>query len=1164
MRPISLKIKGLNSFNEEQFIDFERLTEEGFFGIFGPTGSGKSTVLDGITLALYGDISRKSTNFINTNCDTLSLSYTFQISGTSAKRYVVDREYKRNKKTGNPQSGKCKVVDITSGEPVVLADKVTEVTEACKDIIGLSLEDFTRTVVLPQGKFSEFLKLEGKPRRDMLERLFNLQKYGDNLSMRLKSEKYKEESNNSELLGELRGYDDISEESLKAKEEEFQLAANNLISASGEFKLIDKLFKEKQELWNLSVELKEYEENKKKLQGSSEEILDHKKRVKLGESASKVAPYIENYEATLKSLDISKENKDKLKVDYENLKLEKEDVEKNFNLWREKKDKELPLLKVKEEKIKDALIEQNNLGVLKKDINKLKKTIENLEENEKKSQEEINVFGERILKGGNVVKETEEKFEALHIDNDLKEKVQKGIRLNERYIDLQSLMEKNKSNLEKLKKSIADGQLKEKQEVEKFNKKIVTLKVEKDKLETLMKACPGEQTDLLILQRKLSEGREKWLRYETASKDIEDAKKSIENLKGDIKKNQEEKKHLEDAISVLKNKITEQQVETLAYKLRESLNRGEACPVCGSVHHQEENLKHIVTVDLSEVEGELSQGEKCLKRVEKSITTGETQLLTLEERVKKEEEEIKNLGEDFKTITTTELQKKFDNLSGDLDKFVKSKELLENSIKTLNEERLSLEGEINTIKSIILENEKQVKGVEEEYNKNKLSIDEKVIEIKELKDATGVDNFLEKNQEILKIESEREELQKSIKKYRSYLEEFINKKDELQLGLNALREKLAKEKSSLTGKEKNAEEKSLLIKSKVGDEKDLDSALKDVEENIKVIETSFSTCEKNKEIIEESFKVCNEALIEVNSKISEMEKRIILEKKSLENILSTEAFESIEEVKANSISKEKIETLKKLVDEYNHNLSKISGAIESLLKKINGREITEEQWLKIQEDRIAIEEQVKSVNEIKIKVEEEVNFIKRKLLELKDLLVKKEKLQHKLALLDDLEKLFKGKRFVEFVASNRLKYVSLEASKKLKEITGGNYGLEVDENTKFIIRDYKNGGAARDASTLSGGETFLTSLALALALSTEIQLKGTAPLELFFLDEGFGTLDDDLLEVVMSSLERIHNDRLKIGIISHVETIKNRVPVKLIITPAEAGKGGSKVKIEKS
>ncbi|MFA9424238.1 MAG: SbcC/MukB-like Walker B domain-containing protein, partial [Sedimentibacter sp.] len=156
------------------------------------------------------------------------------------------------------------------------------------------------------------------------------------------------------------------------------------------------------------------------------------------------------------------------------------------------------------------------------------------------------------------------------------------------------------------------------------------------------------------------------------------------------------------------------------------------------------------------------------------------------------------------------------------------------------------------------------------------------------------------------------------------------------------------------------------------------------------------------------------------------------------------------------------------------------------------------------------------------------------------------------------------KKFVGFVAANQLKYVSIEASKKLKEITGGTYGLEVDNDGKFLIRDYKNGGAQRDASTLSGGETFVASLALALALSTQIQLKGTASLELFFLDEGFGTLDDNLLDVVMDSLERIHNDKLAIGIISHVESIKNRVPIKLIVTPAEAGLGGSKVKIERS
>ena len=266
----------------------------------------------------------------------------------------------------------------------------------------------------------------------------------------------------------------------------------------------------------------------------------------------------------------------------------------------------------------------------------------------------------------------------------------------------------------------------------------------------------------------------------------------------------------------------------------------------------------------------------------------------------------------------------------------------------------------------------------------------------------------------------------------------------------------------------------------------------------------------------------------------------------------------------NIIENDVMKVLKEKIEKYNDDLSKIRGAIESVAKKISGRNITEEEWIRLQQEKESKEKEVQGLSEIKIKIEEELKVIENKMLELKDLLKQKAELDHKLALLNDLDKLFKGKKFVEFVAATRLKYVSIEASNRLKEITNGNYGLEVDEDGKFIIRDYKNGGAARDASTLSGGETFLASLALALALSSEIQLKGTAPLELFFLDEGFGTLDDNLLEVVMGSLERIHNDKLKVGIISHVESIKNRIPVKLLITPAELGKGGSKVKIELS
>ena len=65
MRPIKLKISGLNSYIDEQVIDFEKLTERGLFGIFGQTGSGKSTILDAMTIAMYGNIPRNTKEFIN-------------------------------------------------------------------------------------------------------------------------------------------------------------------------------------------------------------------------------------------------------------------------------------------------------------------------------------------------------------------------------------------------------------------------------------------------------------------------------------------------------------------------------------------------------------------------------------------------------------------------------------------------------------------------------------------------------------------------------------------------------------------------------------------------------------------------------------------------------------------------------------------------------------------------------------------------------------------------------------------------------------------------------------------------------------------------------------------------------------------------------------------
>ena len=111
------------------------------------------------------------------------------------------------------------------------------------------------------------------------------------------------------------------------------------------------------------------------------------------------------------------------------------------------------------------------------------------------------------------------------------------------------------------------------------------------------------------------------------------------------------------------------------------------------------------------------------------------------------------------------------------------------------------------------------------------------------------------------------------------------------------------------------------------------------------------------------------------------------------------------------------------------------------------------------------------------------------------------------------------------------------------------------------MRDDDAGGATRPVQSLSGGEAFLSSLALALALSTQIQARGARPLEFFFLDEGFGSLDPEALDRVMTAIERLRDGHRVIGLISHVPGVRERVPVHLVVHEAGSKGRGSTVEL---
>nr|WP_224383703.1 SbcC/MukB-like Walker B domain-containing protein [Clostridium perfringens] len=1172
MKPIKLEVKGLNSFIDKQVVEFDKLTERGLFGIFGPTGSGKSTILDGITLALYGDIARKSSNYINTNCDGVYVSYEFQITGNEVKRYRVDREFKRDNKSGGIRNKSSKIIDITGGVENVLEEKAKAVTSKCEEIIGLKLDDFMRTVVLPQGKFSEFLKLEGKERRNMLERLFNLRKYGDDLSSKLSSEIRKEKDKMNVLEGQLKGYEGVSEEALKAKEEEINEINLSIKSKEELLNKIKKEFEEAEKVWNTQKELYDKRIEEESLVSRSEEIKSFKERVEISNKADKVIVFINNLEEILKEI-----NKDDLKFNELNKKLEelinlREENKLKFEEVAKKKEEKLPDLRLKKEKLLESQKERDILFQIKADGVKLKEACKKIFEDRSKCDTKLNSIEENEKRLNEELKEKEERKEELFVHEEFKNKISSGLFILNSYEGLDKQFNEIKSEEIELKKYIKNLiEDKEKSEND-LKVKVESLGKTRDKLENLLKETPGDSNSILEKQIKLGEYREKLNKYKEIKNSLEESLKTKNNFEEKLKTFENQKLLLEKEVRELKEYINKVKVEELAHKLRENLVDGECCPVCGSTHYELNKVEKINLEESNEKTTLLESKEEKLKELILEFSKIEA---TLEYENKKIEElniSIEEVGE-VNEERLKSLEEEFNTLKEKVDEFNLKKENLEKDLEKLKEEKNNLENIFNKAEVILCEKivrEKEIASKVKELDKE---LKLKNSELNSIKNELKIEDIKLENELILKKEKEKNLLEKEIRILRTQLEESNKIKDELREKRDALKENYLSQKSLLDGKVEVYREKERMIKGSLKglidealpiEKIDIKGLLEDLQLEIDYIEKAYLNLSEEKEKLEKAFNNMNQEMAVTKERVNSLNLRKENEEKKVNLTLEEEGFKTILEVKEGILSKDEKEKLKTLIEEYHNNLIKIKANIELLIKKLNGKSLTEEEWTRVLQEKNNTEKELKEVEELKIRLVTESESIKKKLEEQRDILHIKAKQEHKLALLSDLEKLFKGKKFVEFIAANQLKYISIEASKKLKDITNGVYGLEVDENGKFIIRDYKNGGAERDASTLSGGETFLASLALALSLSSQIQLKGTAPLELFFLDEGFGTLDDNLLDVVMSSLERLHHERLSVGIISHVESIKNRVPVKLILTPAEAGIGGSKVKIERS
>ena len=193
MRPISLEFSAFGSYPGDHTIDFESLHQLGIFVVTGPTGTGKSTIFDAMAFALYGRLPGgrpesqvRSHHVADTHPSRVVLEFE-----ANATRYRIERSpaYMRAKKRGEgltPESATCSISIRRNDEWETLASKADQVDAICLDAIGLSSDQFERVVLLPQGKFQQFLLAETKERRPLLQALFGTKIY-DEAAQRMRS-----------------------------------------------------------------------------------------------------------------------------------------------------------------------------------------------------------------------------------------------------------------------------------------------------------------------------------------------------------------------------------------------------------------------------------------------------------------------------------------------------------------------------------------------------------------------------------------------------------------------------------------------------------------------------------------------------------------------------------------------------------------------------------------------------------------------------------------------------------------------------------------------------------------------------------------------------------------------------------------------------------------
>ncbi len=285
MKPITLEFSGFNSFKEKVRIDFEGLLSGGLFGIFGKTGSGKSTIIECMMYALFGKTAKKQNKaeFINNKSEEAVIDFTFEIlENGERKRYNIRRIIKQKKEN----EVRLSVFDGKNFIPI--EEKEREATARIEQIIGVGYEEFSKCIVLPQNEFAEFVKSTRTGRLVLMSKLFSLEKYDERLLASLKARRSALEIQLASANGGLQPYLEVSEEGLEERKVAEIAQKRHIDELESEFAALDAAVKNDADRYALAKRFAENDRKYGALMAAESWVNELKEKIAKADGASKI------------------------------------------------------------------------------------------------------------------------------------------------------------------------------------------------------------------------------------------------------------------------------------------------------------------------------------------------------------------------------------------------------------------------------------------------------------------------------------------------------------------------------------------------------------------------------------------------------------------------------------------------------------------------------------------------------------------------------------------------------------------------------------------------------------------------------------------------------------------------------------------------------------